>query len=68
MTIIVELLNPADKSLSFIIEREKEPTSLNLRQSIKRIAIFRTPRNHYFVCYDGKLYFCLYNDLLISHL
>ncbi|KAG1141973.1 hypothetical protein G6F37_006144 [Rhizopus arrhizus] len=52
-----QLLNPADKSLSFIIEREKEPTSLNLRQSIKRIAIFRTPRNHYFVCYDEYAFY-----------
>ncbi|CAO3681691.1 unnamed protein product [Rhizopus microsporus] len=49
-----QLLNPADKNLSFIMEREKEPTTLNLRQSTKRIAIFRAPRNHYFICYDGN--------------
>lgn len=37
------------------MEREKEvSSSLNLRQPIKHIAIFRTPRNHYFICYDGK--------------
>jgi hypothetical protein len=51
-----ELLNPGDRNLAFILEREKEvTTSLNLRQPIKRIAIFRTPRNHYFICYDGKI-------------
>lgn len=53
--VFIELLNPGDRNLAFILEREKEvSTSLNLRQPIKRIAIFRTPRNHYFICYDGK--------------
>lgn len=55
LSLLLELLNPGDRNLSFILEREKEvSTSLNLRQPIKRIAIFRTPRNHYFICYDGK--------------
>lgn len=50
-----QLLNPADKSLAFIIEREKEP--IHLRQPIKRIAIFRTPRGHYFICYDEYAFY-----------
>ncbi|KAI7906587.1 uncharacterized protein BX663DRAFT_497013 [Cokeromyces recurvatus] len=52
-----QLLNPADKNLAFILEREKEASSLNLRQPIKHIAIFRTPRNHYFVCYDEYAFY-----------
>lgn len=55
---LLELLNPSDRNLAFILEREKEvSSSLNLRQPIKRISIFRTPRNHYFICYDGKVFF-----------
>ncbi|KAG1464906.1 hypothetical protein G6F56_004988 [Rhizopus delemar] len=41
--------------LAFIIEREKEP--IHLRQPIKRIAIFRTPRGHYFICYDEYAFY-----------
>ncbi|KAK4511309.1 uncharacterized protein ATC70_012524 [Mucor velutinosus] len=53
-----QLLNPGDKNLAFILEREKEvSSSLNLRQPIKRIAIFRTPRNHYFICYDEYAFY-----------
>ncbi|KAG2191911.1 hypothetical protein INT46_006793 [Mucor plumbeus] len=53
-----QLLNPGDRNLAFIMEREKEvSSSLNLRQSIKHIAIFRTPRNHYFICYDEYAFY-----------
>ncbi|KAI9282533.1 hypothetical protein BY458DRAFT_428538 [Sporodiniella umbellata] len=50
-----QLLNPSDKNLSFIVEREKEP--IQLRQPMKHIAIFRTPRNHYFLCYDEYAFY-----------
>ncbi|EPB84136.1 hypothetical protein HMPREF1544_09124 [Mucor circinelloides 1006PhL] len=53
-----QLLNPGDRNLAFIMEREKEvSSSLNLRQPVKRIAIFRTPRNHYFICYDEYAFY-----------
>lgn len=68
-----QLLNPGDRNLSFILEREKEvSSSLNLRQPIKRIAIFRTPRNHYFICYDEYAFYIdskgnrLFNKFLIE--
>ncbi|KAG2200207.1 hypothetical protein INT47_009845, partial [Mucor saturninus] len=67
------LLNPSDRNLSFIIEREKEvPTSLNLRQPIKRISTFKTPRNHFFICYDEYAFYIdskgnrLFNNFLIE--
>ncbi|ORZ25372.1 hypothetical protein BCR42DRAFT_400016 [Absidia repens] len=46
-----QLLNPADKHLSFVTEREREESS-HIRQPLKHIAIFRTPRGDHFVCYD----------------
>ncbi|KAI8642651.1 hypothetical protein BD408DRAFT_386991 [Parasitella parasitica] len=53
-----QLLNPGDRHLAFITEREKEVSrSLNLRQPVKRIAVFRTPRNHYFMCYDEYAFY-----------
>ncbi|KAI8370340.1 uncharacterized protein BYT42DRAFT_581901 [Radiomyces spectabilis] len=53
-----QLLNPADKNLSFITEREREESPLNLRQiSRKRVAIFRTPRKDYFICYDEYAFY-----------
>ncbi|CEP18798.1 hypothetical protein [Parasitella parasitica] len=53
-----QLLNPGDKNLAFITEREREVScSLNLRQPVKHIAIFRTPRNHYFICYDEYAFY-----------
>ncbi|KAI9480525.1 MAG: hypothetical protein EXX96DRAFT_501510 [Benjaminiella poitrasii] len=53
-----QLLNPADKKLAFVLEREREvSSSLNLRQPIKHMAIFRTPRNHYFICYDEYAFY-----------
>ncbi|GAA5799436.1 hypothetical protein HPULCUR_004851 [Helicostylum pulchrum] len=68
-----QLLNPSDRNLAFILEREKEvSSSLNLRQPIKRIAIFRTPRNHYFICYDEYAFYIdskgnrLFNKFLIE--
>ncbi|OAD05857.1 hypothetical protein MUCCIDRAFT_138902 [Mucor lusitanicus CBS 277.49] len=38
-------------------EEKEVSSSLNLRQPIKRIAIFRTPRNHYFICYDEYAFY-----------
>ncbi|RCI05119.1 RHO1 GDP-GTP exchange protein 2, partial [Rhizopus stolonifer] len=53
-----QLLNPGDRNLAFILEREREvSSSLHLRQPIRHIAIFRTPRNHYFMCYDEYAFY-----------
>jgi hypothetical protein len=49
----IELLDPDDKRLKFITEREREESS-HIRQPLKHIAIFRTPRGDHFVCYDGN--------------
>ncbi|CAO3653732.1 unnamed protein product [Cunninghamella echinulata] len=46
-----QLLDPNDKQLAFVTEREREEYIL-LRRTMKHIAIFRTPRGDYFVCYD----------------
>ncbi|KAF7731444.1 RHO1 GDP-GTP exchange protein 2 [Apophysomyces ossiformis] len=48
-----DMLNPDDKQLKFVTDREKEEAGLHLRPSIKRIALFSVPsRDCYFVCYD----------------
>ncbi|CAO3596427.1 unnamed protein product [Absidia cylindrospora] len=46
-----QLLDPDDKRLKFITDREREESS-HIRQPLKHIAIFRTPRGDHFVCYD----------------
>lgn len=47
------MLNPHDKRLSFVTEREKDESRLNLRPPVKHISVFRTPLEDYLVCYDG---------------
>lgn len=49
----LEMLNPDDRSLSFITEREKDESRLNIRAPMKHIAVFRAVRGDHFVCYDG---------------
>ncbi|KAI8062883.1 hypothetical protein BC940DRAFT_307979 [Gongronella butleri] len=46
-----QLLDPADRHLTFVTEREREDLS-QIGQRLKHIAIFRTPRGDHFVCYD----------------
>ncbi|ORX58117.1 hypothetical protein DM01DRAFT_1219091 [Hesseltinella vesiculosa] len=46
-----QLLDPADRNLTFVTERERDDLS-HIRQPHKHIAIFRTPRGDHFVCYD----------------
>ncbi|KAI8098883.1 uncharacterized protein BX664DRAFT_254586 [Halteromyces radiatus] len=46
-----QLLDPDDKRLTFVTDREREESS-QIRQPLKHIAIFRTPRGDHFVCYD----------------
>lgn len=50
---MIELLDPADKHLTFVTDREREEAS-HIGQPMKHMAIFRTPRGDHFVCYDGK--------------
>lgn len=57
------MLNPDDRSLSFITEREKDESRLNIRAPMKHIAVFRAMRGDHFVCYDGE---CLSLMLLTS--
>ncbi|CDH56451.1 rho guanyl nucleotide exchange factor [Lichtheimia corymbifera JMRC:FSU:9682] len=47
-----QMLNPDDRSLSFITEREKDESRLNIRAPMKHIAVFRAVRGDHFVCYD----------------
>ncbi|KAI8384448.1 uncharacterized protein BYT42DRAFT_529476 [Radiomyces spectabilis] len=47
-----QLLNPRDRQLSFVTDREKEESNLSLRPTVKHIHVFRTPSGHHFVCYD----------------
>ncbi|KAI8340675.1 hypothetical protein BC941DRAFT_417893 [Chlamydoabsidia padenii] len=46
-----QLLDPDDKQLTFVTDREREESS-HIRQPLKHIAIFRTSRGDHFVCYD----------------
>ena len=49
------MLNPADKSLSFVTDRENDTPRMSIRSSsVKHIAVFRTPRGDHLVCYDGN--------------
>ncbi|KAI9321866.1 CNH domain-containing protein [Dichotomocladium elegans] len=48
------MLNPKDKNLSFITEREKDESRLNIRGPVKHIAAFRMPHGDYLVCYDDN--------------
>ncbi|KAG0187123.1 RHO1 GDP-GTP exchange protein 2 [Apophysomyces sp. BC1034] len=48
-----DMLNPDDKHLKFVTNREKEESGLNLRPSMKRISLFNVrSRDCYFLCYD----------------
>ncbi|KAL0095975.1 hypothetical protein J3Q64DRAFT_1705606 [Phycomyces blakesleeanus] len=49
---VQHLLNPGDKHLKFITEREREESNLQLRQQMIRIVVFPVPLGDYFLCYD----------------
>ncbi|KAI9033768.1 CNH domain-containing protein [Phycomyces nitens] len=49
---VQHLLNPGDKHLKFITEREREEANLQLRQQMIRIVVFPVPLGDYFLCYD----------------
>ncbi|KAI8142369.1 hypothetical protein BJV82DRAFT_516682 [Fennellomyces sp. T-0311] len=52
-----QMLNHADKSLSFVTEREKDESRMSIRPPVKHIAVFRTPRGDHLVCYDEYAFY-----------
>ncbi|KAI9491138.1 hypothetical protein BDB00DRAFT_834665 [Zychaea mexicana] len=52
-----QMLNPADRSLSFVTEREKDESRMSIRPPVKHIAVFRTPRGDHLVCYDEYAFY-----------
>ncbi|KAI9244297.1 hypothetical protein BDA99DRAFT_448523 [Phascolomyces articulosus] len=53
-----QMLNPADRSLTFVTERENDESRKILRSSsVKHIAVFKTPRNDHLVCYDEYAFY-----------
>ncbi|KAI8337469.1 hypothetical protein BC941DRAFT_425346 [Chlamydoabsidia padenii] len=66
-----QLLDPADKNLTFVTDREREEAS-HIGQPIKHMAIFRTPRGDHFVCYDEYGFYIdgkgnrLYSNFLVE--
>ncbi|KAI8970021.1 hypothetical protein BDF20DRAFT_826085 [Mycotypha africana] len=68
-----QLLNPKDENLAFILERERQVSpTINLKQPIKRMAIFKTQQSHYILCYDEYAFYInskgdrLFNHFLIA--
>ncbi|KAI7850157.1 hypothetical protein BDC45DRAFT_519118 [Circinella umbellata] len=53
-----QMLNPSDKSLSFVTDRENDPSRISIRSSsVKHISVFRTPRGDHLVCYDEYAFY-----------